>query len=309
MRTSPVPPFDSGKLRRNHARASIRTLFVAGLCLIIGLGLGALWHSRRAQWTAMNTEREAPGQDVGTLSAGTTAVLQNLKAPVQIRFYALLDTATVPEDVNRFAGRIEELLASYQRESRGKLMVTRLRSRSDVSAAAADGMKPFNLDKGDVCYLGMTVVQGGRKESIPRLLPEWEQALESDVSRAIGRVLGPSVSASPVTATLPVDPAIGGEVNRQIPNFASVSLEDGSQILREAALKDLRAALGQSQEQLKEAEQRVARMDEAKSEIGKQEALRDLQRLQAEQAAKLRDFTMRSSAQIDALRQLKESAR
>ena len=35
----------------------------------------------------------------------------------------------------------------------------------------------------------------------------------------------------------------------------------------------------------------------------------ELQRLQAEQAEKLREFTTRSSAQIEALRQLKESAR
>ena len=80
-------------------------------------------------------------------------------------------------------------------------------------------------------------------------------------------------------------------------------------MLREAALKDLRAALSQTEGQLKETQQRVVHMEEAKSETGKQEALKDLQRLQAEQAAKLRDFTMRSSAQIDALRQLKESAR
>jgi len=309
MRPFPVPKVDPGKLRHNSAQAGVRTLIVAGLCLFIGLGLGALWHSRRAHRTAVNTEEEAAGQNVGTLSAGTTAVLQGLKAPVQIRFYALLDAATVPEDVTRFAGRVEELLAAYQRESGGKLTVTRLRSRSDVSAAAADGMKPFNLDKGDVSYLGMTVVQGGRKESILRLFPEWEQALESDVSRAIGRVLGPSAPVSPMAAALPVDPAILADVKRQIPNFASVSLEEGSQILREAALKDLQAALGQTLGQLKEAEQRVTQMEEAKSETGKQEALKDLQRLQAEQATKLGEFTRKSSAQIDALRQLKESAR
>lgn len=307
MRPFPVSQVDSGKLRRNDAQAGIRTLFVAALCLLIGLGLGVLWHSRRAQRIAVKTEE--PRQDVRTLSAGTMAVLQSLKAPVQVRFYALLDAATVPEDVARFAGRVDELLASYQRESGGKLTVTRLHSRSDVSAAAADGLKPFNLDKGDVCYLGMTVVQGGRKESILRLFPEWEQALESDVSRAIGRVLGPSVSASPVAATLPADPAILAEVKRQIPNFVSVSLEEGSQVLREAALKDLQAALSQTEGLLKEAEQRVARMEEAKSEAGKQEALKDLQRLQAEQAAKLGEFTRKSSAQIEALRQLKESTR
>jgi hypothetical protein len=48
-------------------------------------------------------------------------------------------------------------------------------------------------------------------------------------------------------------------------------------------------------------------MEQANSETEKQAALKELQRLQAEQAAKLREFTMRSSAQIEALRQLKSA--
>jgi hypothetical protein len=191
MRPFPVPQVDPEKLRRNGAQAGVRTLLVAALCLLIGFGLGGLWQSRRAQQSAVNTAGEAPGRNVGTLSTGTTAVLQSLKAPVQIQF----------------------------------------------------------------------------------------------------------------------DSAVLAEVKRQIPNFASVSLEEGSQILREAALKDLQAALVQTQGQIKEVEQRVAQMEEAKSETGKQEALKDLQRLQADQVAKLGEFTTKSSAQIEALRQLKESAR
>ena len=191
MRSCLLPEVDPGKPRGNHAQAGIRTLLVAVLCLFIGFGLGGLWHSRRTQRSPVNTERETPREDAGTLSAGPTAVRQSVQAPVQIKF----------------------------------------------------------------------------------------------------------------------DPAIMAEVKRQIPNFASVSLEEGSQILREAALKDLQAALSQMEGQLKEAEQRVARVEEAKSETEKQAALKELQRLQAEQAGKLREFTARSTAQIDALRQFKESAR
>lgn len=124
--------------------------------------------------------------------------------------------------------------------------------------------------------------------------------------------LSDGTTAVPQSGQAPVpskpDPAIVAEVKRQIPDVASVSLERGSQILREAAVKDLRAALSQMEGQIKEAEQRVARMEAAKSETEKQGALKDLQRLQAELAAKLREFTTRSSAQIEALRQLKESA-
>jgi hypothetical protein len=257
------------------------------------------------QRSAASTAGGAAGQESAALSAGTQAVLQSLTSPVEIRFYAVLDTATVPEAVTAFAGRVEALLAAYQREAGGRITLTHRRAPSDVSAAAADGMKPFNLDKGDVCYLGLTIVQGGRKESIPRLMPEWEQALESDLSRAIARVGSPTPPAAPAAAALPIDPAITAEVKRRIPNFATISLEEGTQMLRESAFNDLKAAVSEMQSQLQEAEQRVGRMQEAE----KQAALKALQRLQAELAAKLRDAAANSSAQIEALRLLKEAAR
>ena len=128
------------------------------------------------------------------------------------------------------------------------------------------------------------------------------------VANTEAQALATPATVSPGAAA-PPDPAIVAEVKRQIPNFASVPLEEGSQMLRVAALKDLQAALSQMEPQLKEAEQRVARMDETKSETEKQAALQELQRLQAKQAAKLREVTTRSTAQIEALRQLKGSAR
>src|SRR5881394_118330 len=113
MRPFPLPQVDRPR-RRSHAQAGVRTLLVGVLCLFIGLGLGALWQSRRAQGSA-------PEGD----AAGPTA---------------------------------------------------------------------------------------------------------------------PASLAPPVAATLPVDAALLAEVKRQIPNFAAVSLEEGAQMLRAAALKDLQAA-------------------------------------------------------------------
>jgi hypothetical protein len=309
MRPFPLSQVDPAKPHRTHAQTGIRTLLVAALCLFIGLGLGGLWHSRRVQRSVVNTEGEAPGQDLGVLSAGTMAVLQHLHGSVEIRFYAVLDPATVPEAVTAFAGRVDQLLAAYRREAGGKITVTRHRSRADAAAAAADGMKPFNLDQGDSCYLGLTVIQANRKESIPRLYPEWEQALESDLSRAITRVSSPVPSAPTATGAVPVDPATLAEVKRQIPNFASLSLEEGTRVLRESAVNDFKAAMSEMESRLQEAQQRVARAQDANAEADKQAALGELQRLQAEQAAKLRDITVRSSAQVEAFRQLKESVR
>jgi len=108
---------------------------------------------------------------------------------------------------------------------------------------------------------------------------------------------------------MPLDLAVVAEVKRRIPNLASVTLEQGSQILRAAALQDLQAAMSRMEPQLKQAEQEVARMEAAQSETGKQAALKELQRLQAEQAGKLGELAARSTLQIEALRQLKESRR
>jgi thymidine phosphorylase len=60
------------------------------------------------------------------------------------------------------------LLADYQRESNGKINVTRFSTRSDANAqaAATEGIKPFNRDKGDACYLGLAIAQGAQRESI-----------------------------------------------------------------------------------------------------------------------------------------------
>lgn len=107
-------------------------------------------------------------------------------------------------------------------------------------------------------------------------------------------------------AVLAIDPAIVAEVKRLLPNFASVSMEEGTRVLRESALQELKAAVvNDMATQLREAEQRLTRMQETKSEAEKQSALKDLQRVQAKQAAKLSEIAARSSAQIEALRQLK----
>ena len=298
---------DPRYVQRNLARASGRMLgLVIGLAAG-GLGWGGFWKPRQTDRIVISAVPVASG-----LSSETLALLQSLDAPVQIEFYAPLDTATVQEDVTRFAARASILLAAYANASGGRLSVVELRSRADAPNAAAAGMKPFNLNRGDVCYLGLKVVQGGRSELLPRLNPAWEQALEADISRAIARVLVPiaeSLQADTATPVLLASPATMAEVKRQIQNFDAVSLEEGIQILRKAALKEVQSELSQNEGLIKDAAQRVAQMAQAHSETEKQAALKDLQRLQAEQAAKLGEYTTRSTAQIEALRQIKETAR
>ena len=111
----------------------------------------------------------AAHREAAALSDSTKAVLQRLNSPLEIRFYSLLDPASVPDSLPAFAGRVDQLLSAYEQEANGKLKVSPLNTQSpaNANAALADGIKPFNLEKGDACFLGIAVASQARKESSP----------------------------------------------------------------------------------------------------------------------------------------------
>src|SRR5262245_64654362 len=81
----PYRRFEVDRGKRNDAQAGTRTVLVAALCLVIGFGLGGLWHSRRAQRSALPAEAEAPGPEATIRSAGARSVPPNLAAPAQLK--------------------------------------------------------------------------------------------------------------------------------------------------------------------------------------------------------------------------------
>ena len=187
--------------------------------------------------------------------------------------------------------------------------MVRYNSMSDASANAAfaDGIRPFNMDKGDGCYLGISISDNGQKELLPRLNPDWERALESDLTRAIVRVSSTKpATKSDVAILSPPDKAVVDEVKREIPDLGSVSLERGTQILREAALREFGDVAKQMEAQVKEAQQRLADAQSSKSEAAQEAAMKNLQQIQAEQAAKIKQIAARLQDQIAALQALKQ---
>jgi hypothetical protein len=242
------------------------------------------------------------------LSASTTAVLQELNSAIEIRFYRSLDLASVAASEQAFAGRVEQLLAAFERRGGGKIKVTRYRFQPNSGvehAAEADGIKPFNLDKGDACFLGLAVVGRGTKESLARLLPEWEPALEFDLARAIARAAEAGLQAQPLAVAPRTDAVALEEVRRAIPNLDSVSLEAGTRLLREAAASEFARAAQELEARLRQAEQNLVQAQSNHSEAEEQAALKQLQQVQAEQADKLKQIAARSQAQIQALTRLK----
>ena len=169
----------------------------------------------------------------------------------------------------------------------------------------ADGIKPFNMDKGEACYLGIAVAGGGQKESLASLAPEWEQALESDLTRAIGRLAAVDSEARPAPSA---DPATLAAVKRLIPNMDSVSVEEGREALRQASFDEFKKAVEEMQARVKEAEGRFLQAQTDQSEAGQEAARKEIQQIQADHLANLRRLTVASQAQMNALQQIKGAA-
>ncbi len=292
-------------LKRTAGPARARTNILALVLVFLVLAAGAFWYYRHGR------EHGTIGMIGGTgsviLSDSTKAVLKNLNSPVEIRFYSLLDQASVPAATFAFADRINQLLAEFQQVAGGKISVTRHIALSDADAATADGIKPFNLDKGNACFLGLTVVCGGRKESLPQIQPEWEPALEFDLARAILHVTA-TPATSVVKASAPVSPEVTNEIVRLIPDLKGTSLEDGTRILREAALQEFTAAGTETEDKLKVAQQQLSDAQNGHSEAEQQAALKHLQEVQLEQGEKYKQIAARLLAQLAVFQQMKAAA-
>ncbi len=271
---------------------------------LAGIALSAWWFKSASNGPKSMAATESTAE--AKLSGGTREVLQRLGAPVEIRFYSSLDPASVPGSVQAFADRVEKLLSLYEQSSGGKIKVTLHNSRSNFNANAAvkDGIKAFNLDKGDACFLGLTVARGGQQETLANLAPEWEPALESDLTRAIDRA-GPAAAVPVVTQA---DTSALEAVKRAIPNVDSISLDEGTRLLRDSALAEFRQAAQELETKVREAQQRYLAAQSGQSEAEQQAAMRDLQQAQAEQADKLKQVAADSKARIEALQRLKSSA-
>jgi Skp family chaperone for outer membrane proteins len=290
---------------RAGERGQARTIVLALAFFLAGAAVGAFVLYRGGHQAVTNSPARV-------LSEGTRAVLQRLSSPLEIRFYSLLDPTSVSPALQAYAGRVEQLLSEYQRQGQGKITVTRRTDLADAAvsdAAAADGIKPFNIDKGQACFLGIALHCESRNESLPLLAPEWEPALESDLTRAIARVIGPAASSASPAASVPPPPmpdkTAVEDVKRLVPNLASVSVDEGMQILRQTALQEFQATASEAEAKVKEAQQHLADAQNGGSEADRQAAMKALQQVQFEQTEKLRQIAARTQAQIEALKQLK----
>jgi hypothetical protein len=279
-----------------------RPVILALVFLLLGFALAGFWF----KYGKTTMGGLAAGQGGAGLSGQTREQLRQLPAPVEIRFYSILPPGSAPESLQTFSRRVDGLLSEFQSAGGDKIRVVRNLSTggANADAAAVDGIRPFNLEKGDACFLGIAVVSGGQKESLPQLQPEWEPALEFDIVRAILRV-----TATPATlvakASVPVPPEVTNDVVRLIPDFKNTSLDDGTRILREAAWKEFTDAGIEGENQIKAAQQKLSEAQSGGSEAEQQAAMKQLQQAQLEQAEKYKQIAARLQARLGVFEQLK----
>jgi hypothetical protein len=292
-----TPPGTGPQTARPSGR---RLLVLAPALVLLGAGLSGLWFKYGKP--AADSHSSEP-----RLSRNTLDLLQHLNSPVEIRFYSVLPPGGAPESLQDFSRRVDQLLAAFQTVNDRQIHVTRNLSASGADAAAADGLRPFNLEKGEACFLGLTVVSGSQKAFLARLQPEWEPALEFDLDRAILQVT--ASSAAPVAPeSAPISPEITNDIVRLIPDVKTTSLEDGNGILSEAAVREIITAGAEAENQINLAKQKLAEAQTGGSEADQQAAMKHLQQVQLEQTQKLNEIATRLKTELGVFGQMKAAA-
>jgi hypothetical protein len=271
--------------------------FVAG-ALLAGIGAG-IW--RRGP---------AGGGDVSALSAPTRNVLGQLPAQVTIHYYSLLPAGTAEPALQAFAGRVARLLDSLQSASGGKLQVTAVDTpaETNATAAGAEGIQAFNLEKGEACFLGLAIGSGEHQETFARLQPEWEPALEYDLARAIQRVASLPPPPKPAPEMAQPNPEVTRSIQQLIPDVKHTTLEDADRIFHDDFLRQCASAGQEIEAKVNAAAEQVSQAQSNGSAADEDAARKHLQEVQLAQGERLRALAARLQIQLALFRAMKNAA-
>lgn len=269
--------------------SSLNPLVLAGLAFALGIALTGFWfHSHSS------------ASKNGGLSDATKNLLGQLQSPVTIRYYSLLPAGSADESLQAFAGRVTQLLNAVQTAGGGKIQLVNIDAPAETNstAASADGIQAFNLDKGDACFLGLAIASGGNKEDFARLDPQWEPALEYDVARTILRVAAVPAPTKPVLEVAKPSQETIATINRLIPDVNSVSVEQAGQIFNAEFLKQCGVVGAEMETQIKAAQQKVVDAQNNGSPAGLAAAQKNLMQAQLAQGQKYKELAAQLQTQL-----------
>jgi len=133
-------------------------------------------------------------KQIHTLSEGTRAILDEIGAPVTLRYYASRNTDYMPEEIKLHMRRVDDLLKEYASLSKGKLRIENLDPQPDTDAedsANLDGINGQRMDDQNL-YFGIAISCLDKTSVIPFIDPRQETMLEYQLSKAIAEVSAPS---------------------------------------------------------------------------------------------------------------------
>ena len=274
-----------------------------GVVILLAFAIAGLWY-----WSVRKNPAELALTQTGrdpVLSESTRAILDRVGEPIEVRFYHILDTNTLPASLQAFATRVDRLLSEYERQAPDRIKVARLTLDTQAGTAREDGIRAFNLDRGDPSFLGIALQKDSKRESLPQLTPEWEPALEADLSRAIARLNDSRPETAPIAS--PTDPNVIESVRRAVPDLADISLSEANKRLLENAQSEFRRAGAEWIAKISEAQQKATEA-QSRSQAEQQAALKHLVELQSQRAKEMSEIASRFEAQTKALDQLKSSS-
>jgi ABC-type uncharacterized transport system involved in gliding motility auxiliary subunit len=183
-----------------------RALSVGGLIIAVVLFIAI---NIVAGKTLRSSRLDLTQAQLFTLSDGTREILSTLEEPVTLRFYLSRSLATRLPGVNTYAIRVRELLAAYQRESGGNIVLESVDPEpfsEEEDRAVAYGLRGVPLDQeGATLYFGL-VASGStdQEQAIPFFSPNRERFLEYDVTRLVYSIVHPNKPTVGLLSTLPI---------------------------------------------------------------------------------------------------------
>lgn len=176
-------------------------IVAAVLFLVLNIFSGHLFKAIRFDLT---TDR------IYSLSTGSKDIIKNISEPIKVRLYFSKHLAQINPYLISYATRVQDLLAQYERVSRGKIVleiIDPLPNSIAESEAIAFGLQAIPLDDlGNDLYFGLVATNStDAKRIIPFIQPARETSLEYDLSQLLANLNNPIRPKVAVISSLPLE--------------------------------------------------------------------------------------------------------
>jgi len=158
---------------------------------------------------SMRVKVDVTEEKVFTLSPGTVSFIQDIEAPVTLKYYYSRGNQ-VPSFLKQYIQRTSDLLREVERAGGGKIALEIYDPKPDSDEeewAQRYGLvgQPVNPVADDgMLYIGLVAVSGQREAALPFMAPNAEAQLEYNIARLLHEVTRVSKPKLGILSTLPV---------------------------------------------------------------------------------------------------------